>query len=612
MAKKTRENLNALLSKAVGKEDFTVDELRATLREKGISEHGTRRLSNAYTRFKGSGRNAFIGQEGYNVYGDSGNKYDVSSRTSGNKKGSDPGDIIGLGKHMSRLAGFASNYLNSDPEITHTNDNISSNRNSSSNLIFADPAEAFTSSNSTSGKKGTKKGAPVKKQEGSPTPMVNQRFEDAFAKFKEGNNPHRFKGVVPGTKSKERIAKEIHDAIGPYAMATRGSSDISHDDLSNMAFESYLKDLTSGNSMSPADYGKAFGEQTVGEGRGAMENSIGTTAGTAANLLLLRGLGKGVLNKGKSAIDWLGRRGKIKFPSYNTPGYAPEGLPNPELQGLRKGGKILSRGGEINPLFPQQENGYYLPGSFGEHSSTGVQDNSQDAAFGFNDEFGFGDPNAYGNNLNGQKALETGAGIAKYVIPFLATGIANKQVHQRKIEPHLAEFDYGQVYDMPRPNFGLGYRDPVGPDVLSETLGQKFGDYAQRQGEAQFENQNAVSRIQQRGEIVDRQNQAKSYNLGVRGNADYWNARMGNQTDFFKAGNTLDAFTGVQHMLASDVAQNAALKSEQESQWAYNVLKNPELVGGTDSAEYKRAYSVMTQGLNKRKAGSKFKSKFSN
>lgn len=102
-----------ILAFAAGKtpEELGIDDIRSLATKQGVSPKDTSRILSGAKSFLGSGSDyRLTNDEGFNVVDPKTGPKTASSRTSGNKKGFNAGDLIGLGNNVSTLMGLAGKY----------------------------------------------------------------------------------------------------------------------------------------------------------------------------------------------------------------------------------------------------------------------------------------------------------------------------------------------------------------------------------------------------------------------------------------------------------------------------------------------------------------------
>lgn len=106
-------DIRKLLARSSGKEfdDMTTEDFKTFAESKGVVGRDVKRMTKAFNSIKkNSARQYLIDTDGFNVFEEN-LPLTKSGRDIGNKKGLDLGDLVGSGRDVSLLAGFASREL---------------------------------------------------------------------------------------------------------------------------------------------------------------------------------------------------------------------------------------------------------------------------------------------------------------------------------------------------------------------------------------------------------------------------------------------------------------------------------------------------------------------
>lgn len=210
---------------------------------------------------------------------------------------------------------------------------------------------------------------------------------------------------------------------------------------------------------------------------------------------------------------------------------------------------------------------------------------------------------------DGVDLVNLGGQALKYLIPA-ARLIGNERAMQKLRSQAQFKFQpvnlmRGAVRDIPRPNFGLRYREPQGSSLMEQIAGQKFGDAQQRDAEANYNIQNALSRIEQQNKQVDVANQENMVNTDMANRAKAMNAQNANYQQLLRMGQQEDLELGLTETALNDVTQRNYLQSSQQASAAADILR----YGTPGTPEYQSALSYYMNTINGNKLGSK-KTKF--
>jgi hypothetical protein len=188
--------------------------------------------------------------------------------------------------------------------------------------------------------------------------------------------------------------------------------------------------------------------------------------------------------------------------------------------------------------------------------------------------YGTGTPEGYNPFGEGSKALDVVGTVGKYALPFIGEAMrrkAWKDVAPVKFTP--ANYLTGTVRDLPMPNLNLRARNPVGPDVQSEITGMKFGDAQQRDAGANYQIQNAMSKLEQENQIKARTNEGLARNQAGRLQTDMMNAQLSVNKAQAMGDSYAEPFVAGQQHLNQDMSSRAYLDYAKKSGLAEQILK---------------------------------------
>jgi len=260
---------------------------------------------------------------------------------------------------------------------------------------------------------------------------------------------------------------------------------------------------------------------------------------------------------------------------------------NPELRNLPSFGRKTpeSLGGVSNPFSDLPNKGTdQLAGLFGEKPGQGDSRRNN------------------GNTL---------ATASKFAIP-VARLISNelklgKLRDEARVDLGRIDLNTGTVVDIPRPNFALPGRTPGGSSLLEQQAGQKFADSAQRTAEAEFENLNATSRIQQEEQIRQAENREAIINNQIGNQEELANSNLAAQELFFRLEDQQGTLESVFANLDQEIFNRQVLGTANQVSTAKFIIQFPDKF----SPEQVEAAKRMLSGVIAEKGGKLGKTKFS-
>ena len=323
---------------------------------------------------------------------------------------------------------------------------------------------------------------------------------------------------------------------------------------------------------------------------------------------------KKAIDKKASDMDY--ESGKFKKGGSLTAGEIVWGTPQMKKGGVLKaeeGAKIINYNTDGTPIYAPSSGAQFQDKMAGQEqdflsgiqgpptASVGTQEAASVANVGGTQETRT--PQTENLFQEGSGVGDVAGKVAKYTLPFVGEALGRKQLNKFKPTPFTpANLMTGTVYDMPRPNMKLRYREPVGPDVQAEIGGQKFADAQQRDKETDFNVANAQSRIGQKQHIVDRYNQNTMFDAQGKRMWGIYGDQLRSQFAGMKAQSMTEPFVAAQQHLATDIASDAYLKSDRKALLAEQILKHEQPGSGR--------YEQALQYLGKGSKGMKFKTKF--
>lgn len=179
---------------------------------------------------------------------------------------------------------------------------------------------------------------------------------------------------------------------------------------------------------------------------------------------------------------------------------------------------------------------------------------------------------------NGDSKFGAIAGkAAKYSLPFIGEALARQELNKFKPPVYSpAQLAMGTVYDMPRPDMGLRYRQPTGPDIQTENAKLWAADAQARDKNYAFQTQNAASRIEQKQHQTDRFNQGEMMNAQGRNMSNIYGSQMLAQLAGAKYQSVREPFIAAQQHLGTDISTGAFLDADTKTQGAMEIIRNPD------------------------------------
>lgn len=215
--------------------------------------------------------------------------------------------------------------------------------------------------------------------------------------------------------------------------------------------------------------------------------------------------------------------------------------------------------------------------------------------------------------------LNTVGNSMRYIVPLSRLLGNNRRMKQlekdSKFTPSKVSLLHGVESGLPRPNFGLRYREPMGSSLSEHVAGQKFADAQQREAERAFNIQDALTRREQRSGIRASKNQETIMNTELENRAKAFNAQNANYERLLRMGQQDELMLGLTETLTNDLTQRNYLKASEKASAAANILRTA--TPGTDI--YNKALKYYMDILDEERSGKKAnggkiktKTKFSN
>jgi hypothetical protein len=218
------------------------------------------------------------------------------------------------------------------------------------------------------------------------------------------------------------------------------------------------------------------------------------------------------------------------------------------------------------------------------------------------------------NQNGGFDAINTGGQALKYIVPA-ARMLGNEKALRRLrkesvLTPETVSLYHGAVRDIPRPNLIPRYRPSQGSSLAEYVIGQKFADADARALTANYELNNAASRIDQENTIRNSKNQEIMTNVQLRNAARHFNASNAQAEKMQRMREQEELQLGLVETTQNDISQRNYIEAAQRASAASNILR----YGDPNSPEYQRALKYFMGTLGEFKTGGKLrrKTKFSN
>lgn len=205
--------------------------------------------------------------------------------------------------------------------------------------------------------------------------------------------------------------------------------------------------------------------------------------------------------------------------------------------------------------------------------------------------------------------INAGGQALKYIIPA-ARMLGNERALRSLRKDSKLTFDpvslqHGVVRDIPRPNITSRYRPTAGSSLAEFIYGQKYADASQRAMGADFEVQNASSRIQQERDIRNSRNQEILLNANLQAGARQFNAQNAQNEKLIRMANQEELELGLTETALNDLSQKNYLDAAKKASAAGNVLR----YGDPGSPEYQRALKYYMDTIGEMNMGGKLKKK---
>ena len=222
---------------------------------------------------------------------------------------------------------------------------------------------------------------------------------------------------------------------------------------------------------------------------------------------------------------------------------------------------------------------------------------------------GFGEESGIGDFLS--------VGL-RYGIPLAYLAANQSQIRklrkQAQVDLQAPDLMTGAVRDLPRPNFALPSSPETGGSSLAEYMNYNLArDAYQRQNEANFEIQNAQSRIAQENQVVDRTNQNILNKSNVANQEELFNAQLAAQELLGQAlPDRTSTIESIFHNLDRDVYSAGVVKDTKEVMTAQEIIRNPDMYSPDQVTWARSILSSSSMSLQPRRWGGKLKrTKFS-
>lgn len=205
--------------------------------------------------------------------------------------------------------------------------------------------------------------------------------------------------------------------------------------------------------------------------------------------------------------------------------------------------------------------------------------------------------------------VNLGGQALKYIVPA-ARLLGNEKALRGLRRDSKLSFDpvslyHGAVRDMPRPNFTPRSRPAPGSSLAEYVAGQKFSDAQARAMGADFEMQNAASRLQQEGAIRNSRNQEILLNSNLQATARQFNAQNAQNEKLMRMGQQEELELGLTETALNDLSQKNYLDAAKKASAAANVLR----YGNPGSPEYQKALKYYMDTIGEMNMGGKLKRK---
>ena len=205
--------------------------------------------------------------------------------------------------------------------------------------------------------------------------------------------------------------------------------------------------------------------------------------------------------------------------------------------------------------------------------------------------------------------VNLGGQALKYIIPG-ARLLSNERAlrglrRDSRIDFPPVSLYHGAIRDLPRPNLTPRFRPAAGSSLAEFVSGQKYADASQRAMEADFEVQNAASRIQQERGIRDSRNQEILLNANLQASAKQFNAQNAQNEKLMRMANQEELELGLTETALNDLIQRNYLDAAKKASAAGNILR----YGDPGSPEYQRALKYYMDAIGEMNMGGKLKKK---
>jgi hypothetical protein len=626
-------SVKEMLLKASGKtagQDLTMDDIQAIVSRSNMSGKDAKRTMKGASRFLNSGYD-YRSKEGstYDVF-DQGTPMSQTSRNAGDRRGKDfMGDVLKSGRNVGLVVGLA--------KSTQPKTNTSSSGSTGFNPDFKEPTLDLPEMNpstllkgASQWRKGSSGGGTTANTSTGKGGGGDKKTTQSTGTLPEWLKPNEEKGIsttYPGNLFNGGGGYDVKGADAEFKrVATVRSEREQQESYDPQLHKRLLSEYTRRKNAGDPVTAKQMADDYRRMGNELFANTAFTfaTMGALAEWQAAKNIAKPVLknmdipkasrwmkdfysqtaNKVKFNMKDIITKPKIKKGSVDAVKKAVQGMDDEMAAApwMRKGGKLM--GGNGVKMIPAPEN-KGLPVSMDMISPEGstIWSPGRDKLLAaskvntqikpFNPENakisipsytgGTGSPT--GNYqakfpgevdpfANGNKALDYIGTAGKYILPFIGEGLARKA--WKDVKPMKwsdANYKTGAVRDLPVPNLNLRARNPVGPDVQSELTGQKFADAQQRDAQANYQIQNAMSKLEQENQVLARTNEGIARNKQGRLQTDMVNAQLNTTKAGAMADTYREPFIAAQQHLNQDMSSSAYLDFAKKSALAEQILK---------------------------------------
>lgn len=175
--------------------------------------------------------------------------------------------------------------------------------------------------------------------------------------------------------------------------------------------------------------------------------------------------------------------------------------------------------------------------------------------------------------------------IVQYAVPFIGEAIGRKHLRIKHPRYTPAQLLTGTVRDLPKPDFKIPSRVPVGPDVQSQIGRELARDSIMKDRENEYYRQNAAFRLQQEENIRNARNQAEMFNKQMESRYDLAKSQFETMLAPHIYESVTSPFIALQQNLASRSFYDRYADAQSRTALAEHILSTYDV----NTPEYKQA-----------------------